>query len=72
MLDEELPAFLLNLFRYSVLVVTKMQRLKSEETQAVFPKQLPSWLVDLTSCIKSNEPSICNSSIEGLIFVIST
>lgn len=72
-LDSELPASYLKIFRYLVLLVTQIQHLKYDKDEEV-PEQskIPGWLIGLTNCIKSNEPNICNSSIEGLIFVIST
>lgn len=73
MLDSEMPTSLLGIFTSCVRIVTKLQQIReySEVDEKTPLKQLPIWLIDLTQCIKSNEPNICNSSIEGLIFVIS-
>ena len=70
-IEETMPFSLLNIFNFSVILVTRMQEYKQNKDYGTEVRMLPGWLVGLTQCIKSNEPHICNSSIEGLIFIIS-
>lgn len=71
-LDTEMPSTLTHIYNLMILMVTRLQRFRfvsNEEVSRV--NKLPTWLMALIDCIKSNEPNICNSSIEGLIFIIS-
>lgn len=59
-----------HIYNLMILMVTRLQNFK-DESEVEKIKTIPKWLMAVIGCIKSNEPNICNSSIEGLIYIIS-
>ena len=77
-IDETFPEKLASIFKNILKIVTTQQpfihRAKdlgpSKKSQA--PERVPKWLTSMANCIKSNEPNVCNSAIEGTIYIISS
>lgn len=77
-IDEIFPEKLASIFKNILKIVTTQQPFihrgkelgASKASQA--PERVPKWLTSMANCIKSNEPNVCNSAIEGTIYIISS
>lgn len=69
--DQEMPIIIIKIFRCSILIMSQAQIFIKEQEIASL-NSLPEWIISIIGCIKSNEPNICNCSIEGLIYIISS
>lgn len=69
-LTSELSPRVVEALRFTILSVVRNVKVIADGTQEIH--SIPPWLLSLTACIKSSEPSISKCSVEGLIYIISS
>lgn len=69
-LTSELSPRVVEAMRFTILSVVRNVKVIADAKEEIH--SIPPWLLSLTACIRSSEPSISKCSVEGLIYIISS